>query len=376
MKFSEITGHKEIISALRESVDSGKIPHAILFSGISGIGKIKTARAFAQYIHCQNRQDGDSCGKCPSCLQHQNLNNPDLHFVYPIVKKEGALISKDLIEEWKELLSNYPYMPNERWNELIKAGNSQPAIFVNESEEIISRASISAFQENLKIFIIWQPEKMRPEAANKLLKIIEEPFEDTLFILVSNNDTKILPTILSRTQRFYFHPLETSEIEIELIEKGVEREQAKEAARIAGGSLEKAQEISLHPEELNDFSFLFKEIMRAAYSLNAKKLKELSEDISGFGREKVMRFLNYCQRMIRENFISNFKINNLTAMTKDEAEFSSRFAPFIHEGNVEIISTELGRASSDIERNVNTKIVLFDLFLLLSRYVRSKKQPK
>ena len=375
MKFKDITGHKEIICALRNLTDSEKIPHAFLFSGISGIGKHRLARAFAQYIHCKNPKDGDSCGECPSCLQHQKHNNPDLHFIYPVVKreKEGIKISKDVIDLWREMMDENSYLPPEKWNDLIKAGNSQPAIYVDESEQILATASLSAFQEKFKIFIIWLPEKLRPEAANKLLKVIEEPFEDTIFILVSNNDSKILPTIQSRTQRFNFKPLSETDIKNLLLKEGVSPELAVEASRIAEGSLQKADEIACHPEELLEFSDLFKEMMRSAYALRAKSLKDLSESIASFGREKIMRFLNYCGRMIRENYIYNYNLPGLVMMTPDEAAFASRFAPFIHDDNVEQISEEIRRAYQDIERNGNSKIVLFDFFLLLSRLVRKPK---
>ena len=373
MKFSEITGHKEIIQSLRSLADSGKLPHAFLFSGISGIGKLRTARALAQYIHCRNHINGDSCGECPSCIQHQNHNNPDLHFIYPIVKKEGTLISKDLISQWKEMLDENSYMPPEKWNEIIKAGNSQPSIYVNESEEIVSRASLSAFQEDYKIFIIWQPEKMRLEAANKLLKIIEEPFEDTIFILVSNNDSKILPTIQSRTQRFNFKPLSEFDLKKLLIEKGVNNDLAEDAARISEGSLQKADNIACHPDEMIEFSNFFKEIMRSAYALKAKSLKSLSEETASFGREKLLSFLNYCGRMIRENYIYNYSIPSIILMTQEEKSFSKKFAPFIHDGNVELISEEISRAAHDIERNGNSKIVMYDLMLLMSRLVRKPK---
>ena len=373
MKFSEITGHKEIIQSLRSLADSGKLPHAFLFSGISGIGKLRTARALAQYIHCRNHINGDSCGECPSCIQHQNHNNPDLHFIYPVVKKEGTLISKDLISQWREMLDENSYMPPEKWNEIIKAGNSQPSIYVNESEEIVSRASLSAFQEDYKIFIIWQPEKMRLEAANKLLKIIEEPFEDTIFILVSNNDSKILPTIQSRTQRFNFKPLSEFDLKKLLIEKGVNNDLAEDAARISEGSLQKADNIACHPDEMIEFSNFFKEIMRSAYALKAKSLKSLSEETASFGREKLLRFLNYCGRMIRENYIYNYSIPSIILMTQEEKSFSKKFAPFIHDGNVELISEEISRAAHDIERNGNSKIVMYDLMLLMSRLVRKPK---
>lgn len=374
MKFTDIAGHNEVIDSLRTIADSSKIPHAILLTGISGIGKMRLARAFAQYVHCKHHTDGDSCGRCPACLQHQKFNNPDMHFIYPVVKKDGALVSTDFIEPWKEMLSDYSYMPPEKWNELINAGNSQPAIFVTESEDLISKASLSAYQENYKIFLIWLPEKMRMEAANKLLKIIEEPFEDTIFILVSNDDSKLLPTIYSRVQRFNMKPLSQQDISSHLSHTyGIAPSMAKAASKIAEGSIAKAEELACHPDEILEFSALFKEIMRMGYSLAAKRLKQLSETCAAMGREKLIRFLSYASRMIRENFIYNMKMPQISLLTPEEEEFSYKFSPFIHEGNVEGLASELARASADIERNANAKIVMFDLMLLLSQWIRTPK---
>lgn len=374
MKFSDIAGHSDVISALRAIADSGRLPHAILISGISGIGKMRLARAFAQYIHCRHHIHGDSCGVCPSCIQHQKFNNPDLHFIYPVVKKDGATVSTDLIKNWKEMLTDWSYMPPEKWNEIINAGNSQPAIYVNESEVIITRASLSTYQENYKIFLIWLPEKMRPEAANKLLKIIEEPFEDTVFILVSNDSSKLLPTIYSRTQRFNLKPLSQEEIRHHLSENcRTDNLIAADAARIAEGSLAKAEEMACRPEEMTEFSSIFKDIMRTGYVLNAPRLKIISETCAAMGREKLLRFLSYCARMIRENFINNLCVPPLNLMTYDEELFSNRFAPFIHSANVEGLAAEVSRASGDIERNANAKIVMFDLMLLLSQWIRTPK---
>ncbi len=377
MKFSEIAGHNETIRALRSIVDAGKIPHAIMLSGISGIGKFRLARALAQYIHCQNHVNGDSCGVCPSCKQHQNLNNPDIHFIYPVIKRDGILISKDLADCWKEMMTEWSYMPPEKWNEIIQAGNSRPAIYVTESEDIIARASLSAYQENFKIFLMWLPEKMRPEAANKLLKIIEEPYDDTIFILVSNDDSKVLPTIFSRTQRFHLLPLSSDDISRHLAEnRGIPGTIASAASRIAEGSMGRAEEITCHPEELIQFSELFKETMRMAYGLKAKRLKELSETMAAMGREKLLRFIAYCGRMVRENFIYNLKMPQIVMMTPDEENFSTRFSPFIHEGNVEKLSDDISKAAYDIERNANAKIVMFDLMLLISQSVRTPKPSR
>lgn len=374
MKFSDIAGHESTIESLRSIVNGGKIPHAILLSGISGIGKFRLARALAQYIHCRKKDGMDSCGKCPSCLQHQNHNNPDLHFVYPIIKRDGSRISQDFIEEWKEMLNDWSYMPLEAWSRLINAGNSQPAIYVDESENIVARSSLSAYQEDYKIFLIWLPEKMRLEAANKLLKIIEEPFEDTIFILVSNDDSKLLPTIFSRTQRFNMRPLSQNQIVSHLMQKdGIGEEAAQAASRISEGSMGKAEQFACHHDEILEFSALFMEMMRMAYALKAKKLKSMSESMAAMGREKLIRYLSYCARMVRENFIYNMNVPALSLMTSEEENFSQRFSPFIHEGNVDTLSDEISRAAGDIERNANAKIVMFDFLLLVSQAVRTPR---
>lgn len=374
MRFAEIAGHSGTIAALREIVDSGRIPHAILLSGISGIGKMRLARAFSQYVHCSHRQGGDSCGVCPSCVQHRNFNNPDMHYIYPVLKKDKLQISTDYVEQWKEMLTDWSYMPPEKWNDILQVGNSQPFIYVTESEDIIAKAALSAFQENYKIFLIWLPEKMRIEAANKLLKVIEEPFEDTIFVLVSNDDSKLLPTIFSRTQRFNLQPLSEEDISRHLMRhKGVSESVALSASHIAEGSMGKAENLACHPDELLEFSDLFKDIMRNAYALKARNMKLISEKCAAMGREKIIRFLNYANRMVRENFIYNMRMPDISLLTPEEEEFSVKFARFIHEGNVEKLQDELSRASADIERNANAKIVLFDLMLLLSQAIRTPK---
>lgn len=374
MRFADIAGHESTIEALRQIADSGRIPHAILLNGISGIGKMRLARAFSQYVHCSNRKDGDSCGVCPSCLQHKNFNNPDMHYIYPVLKKEKMQVSSDYAEQWKEMLTEWSYMPPEKWNDILQVGNSQPYIYVPESEDIIAKSSLSAFQENYKIFLIWLPERLRLEAANKLLKVIEEPFEDTIFILVSNDDSKLLPTIFSRTQRFNLRPLSEENISSHLVRhKGVSRNVASSASHIAEGSMGKAESLACHPDELLEFSDLFKEIMRNAYALKARNMKILSEKCAGMGREKIMRFLGYANRMVRENFMFNLRMPQISLLTPEEEQFSEKFARFIHEGNVEKLQQELSRASSDIERNANAKIVLFDLMLLLSQAIRTPK---
>ncbi len=374
MKFSEIRWHKPTTDALRRMADTGRIPHALLLSGQPGIGKMLVARAFAQYVHCTDRQGGEACGKCPDCLQHQSMNHPDMHFVYPVFKKDSGrtAIATDFFENWKAFIAENPYMEPEKWPEALGADNKQPIIYKDESAEILRVASMSAFSSDKKIFVIWQPEKMNQEAANKLLKILEEPFADTIFILVSNAPSLILPTIFSRTARINMHRPSDSEISVFLQEKGFSEADAEYVAHLSEGNVARALGNGGGREEEQEFGEIFRDMMRKAYVRDAASLKASTETIAAMKREKSRHFLSYSARMIRENFIYNFGISSLNRMTPEEETFSSRFAPFIHTGNVGRMEREFSRAETDIARNANAKIVLFDLAIKLMGFLRIK----
>lgn len=376
MNFSDTPGHESLKANLRELADSGRIPHAVMLSGPSGSGKMMLARAFARYIHCENPHDGESCGQCRNCRLHEGLTHPDVHFVFPIVKNEKSriLVSADRMEEWREMLVKNPTMPEEKWLEILEAGNSQPLIYVNEADEIVRADSLPPYTSKHKIFIIWLPERMNLEAANKLLKVIEEPAEGTLFVLVSNNELQVLPTIFSRVQRFHAGRLSEMEISSYLVRKfGMDNDEASRLASISEGSLTKAHELGGHSGETAEFLDIYREVMRAAYGKRVARLKQLADRIYGFGREKIRRFLDYMARMVRENFIYNLNQPALSAMTREEEEFSSRFSPYINYLNVEDFAAETDRAKRDIERNGNPKLVLFDYFLLCIILLHRKK---
>lgn len=371
MKFSDITGHSNLIKALKTLTDENRLPHAIMLAGQSGIGKMKLARALAQYIHCSHKS-GDSCGKCPSCLQHQNFNHPDLHFIFPVIKKEGS-ISQELMDKWRLMLQKFPLMEPEQWNNIIDAKNSQPIIYVNESDSLIQKVALSSYREDIKIFIIWLPEKLQTAAANKLLKVIEEPPEDTLFILVSNEPSNVLPTILSRTQRYNLGSISEKEIyEFLVKEKKFDSQTATEVARLSEGSLSHALEIAGESGELKEFTDLFISMMRICYSLQGKKIKETADTMAAFGRAKIIRYLSYCNRMVRENFVYNLMLPQIRQQSQTEEAFSQKFSPFVNEKNVEDLSEQFSKASFDIERNANSKIVCFDLLLQISRLLHLK----
>ena len=372
MQFRDIIGHKEAIARLRAMADRRQLPHALLFHGPSGVGKTAVARAFIQYLYCTARHDGDSCGRCPECLQTSKLNNPDVHYIFPVLKnaRHPRGLSEEYSEEWAEMLEKYPYMPAEKWLQIIDAGNSVPKIYVDESKELLRMSSLSSYGNGYKIFMIWEPEKMNPETANKLLKVIEEPFSDTLFILVSNNPGALMPTIRSRLQAIEFTPLPDSEITEYLVRNGKTLEEAQSLARIAKGNMNRASQLALEGGEPEEFRNAFIGVMRACYARKMTELKAYADTFAAYGREKSVRLLDYFARMVRESFISNLRCKALEAMTPEEESFVARFGPFINEANVAEMEREIDEARNDITRNANQKIVFFDFLISLTRLIR------
>lgn len=364
MKFNDIPSHESAKKRLISFVDNNRIPHAILLEGQNGIGALAIARAFAQYIHCENKQNGDSCGKCPSCSQHQSFNHIDLHFSFPILKKQSSKpsISDDYIEEWKEFISDNIYVDIDKWLEFLGNTNGQPKIYVEESTELIRKLNFTSHKARYKIVLMWLPERMRDECANKLLKLIEEPHDDTIFILVSNNSQEILPTIYSRTQRIELKRLDENVIAEYLATKySIDNTDAISIAHISEGNMLQAiKNIQLNTRNTLFFD-LFVKLMRLSYQRNVKELKIWSNEVATLGREQEIQFLTYCQRLIRENFIYNLNEKSLNYLNREEAKFSINFARFITERNVTKLIETFNNALIDISGNANSKIVLFDM---------------
>lgn len=364
MKFSQIPSHENVKRQLREMVADRRIPHALLLHGPAGIGKFMLARTFSQYLHCQSpAADGEPCGECPSCRQHESFNHVDSLYVFPVVKtdKLKAPISDDYMTEFKEFVAASPYMDFERWTGYFEKKNAQPVIYVSESEALEQRLSVTTTVSRYKTVVIWLPEKMNEQTANKLLKLIEEPFADTVFILVSDNASAILPTIYSRCRPIEMKRLSDETIASYLTSRlSIDQQDAMAMAHIAAGDMNSALRAMDATSVSRMFFDHFVRLMRLAYQRDVKGLKEWSADIAALGREQEIKFYDYARRLIRENFIYNFHVPELLYLNRDEANFSKNFARFITENNAEKIIMEMDRAATDIAGNANGKIVNFD----------------
>ena len=363
MKFRDIIGNERAVEQIRRMVDNGNFPHALLLHGEPGVPKLALALATAQYIHCTNRTDGDSCGMCPSCLQHQSMNHADTFFSYPIVKKGETPVSEDFDREWKDFLSNDVVAEDyQHWLSLLGNTNAQPIIYASESDSIVRKMSLSAYTAQFKVLIMWQADKMNKECANKLLKLIEEPDPDSIFLLTTDNAKAILPTIFSRTQRIELRKPSTQQIAEYLARNGdIDMTEALAIAAPADGNVVQALRNMDNSSETHDFHNRFVKLMRLAYMRDLAGLKTWSEEIADYRREKSQRFLMYASRMVRENYIYNLHMPELNYETQEESQFSKNFARFINEENVERMLKLFGDAVADIRGNGNAKIILFDV---------------
>lgn len=378
MRFADIPGHDYEKSRLRALVDEGRMPHALLLHGPSGVGKFMLARALAQYVHCTDRTpDGDSCGRCQACLQHQDLMHIDTFYSFPVLKKDGPTLSRDFTAEWKEFLAKSPFMDFETWLSMLGNTNGQPVIYKEEAAELLNRLNRTPRQSKYKVVLMWLPERMNDTAANKLLKLVEEPAEDTIFIMTSDNPAAILPTIYSRTQRVAVKAYSEQQLaEILSSTTRLDPENVRLASSLGEGSVTGAIRASGTDRTRRQFLDLFMTLMRKAYARKVGDLRQWSDEIAKLKREGAIRFYEYCARLVRENFIFNIGDDSLISLTPEEREFSSRFSPFINVANVEDIFRIFTDARNDTAANGNAKIIAFDLavkmILLIKRGVENK----
>jgi DNA polymerase-3 subunit delta' len=368
MYFRDIIGLHDVKQHLIDSVQRGFIPHARIFHGPEGVGKLPLAIAYARYLNCAARGAADACGECPSCHKFDKLAHPDLHFVFPVVKSK---VSDDYLPQWRAFLSQTTYFNLNGWLNFINAQNAQGVIYSKESDAIIRKLNLKVYEAPYKIMIVWLPEKMHDSCANKLLKMVEEPPEHTIFLLVSEDREDVLQTIWSRCQPLHIRAIETEEMVGAIVKRfGLEQENARSYAHIANGSFTKAIELIEASEQTQYFFELFVTMMRASVSRNIKGIKEVAAEMAGIGREMQKSFILYALRMFREYFVSNLNEPEMVYLNDAERQFGDRFAPFINEKNIEDFNHEFSLAHRQIEQNGNAKIIFLDLCLKVTVLLR------
>lgn len=377
MQFKDIIGQEAVKEKLAAAVNNKHLAHAFLFSGKEGVGKLALAIAFAQYISCTDKQKVDSCGKCPSCIKYQAFSHPDLHFVFPVFKKrpDQEVVSMDFANEWYNTVQSNPYITINEWMAKITPDSGTKRhhgyIYREEGRSIVKELSLATYESEYKIMIVWQADKMNPNCANALLKMIEEPPEKTVIILVTAAPEKIIDTIRSRTQIVNIPKISDQHIKEYIINKySFSESEAAVAARLSQGSVVKADTVVNQSEENKRNLEFFKDIMRHCWTRKVPDIVEWSKALAGYNIDTHKSFLKYSLRMIRENFIMNTNNPNIVYLTEEEQNFSVNFSPYINEFNVIKIYSELEKAHSDIVRNGNAKLIFLDFGLKLVKLIR------
>ncbi|QNK76832.1 DNA polymerase III subunit delta' [Winogradskyella sp. PAMC22761] len=384
MLFSEVLGQKHIKNHLTTSVDGGRIAHAQLFVGAEGSGTLPMALAYAQYILCSNTNGENTGGKDSCNIKFKNFSHPDLHFAFPVTtsdKVKSKPVSKYYLEEWRQLLDQQPYGNLFDWYKLLGVDNKQGQIGVEEALEVVKSLTLKSFEGGHKVMIIWMAEKMNTASANKLLKLIEEPPEKTVFILITEDEGQIINTIKSRCQILHFPPLAEEAIVEGLVKNyHIEEAVAIKIAQQSNGNYNKACDLIYNDSEDIQFEKWFVLWVRSAFKARGNKaaihdLISWSEDIAKTGRETQKKFLSFCLNYFRQALLLNYNAKELVYLEPKSEDFKlEKFAPFVHDGNIMEISSELQDAIYHIERNGNSKIILTDLSIKLTRLLHKKSQ--
>lgn len=377
MLFNQIIGQDHIKKHLQTSAINGRVPHAQLFVGKEGCGTLPMAIAYAQFLLCNFSDNVDACN-----LKCNKLQHPDLHFAFPVTTNDSVKkhpVSNLFLEDWRDFIETQPYGSLFNWLQHIGVENKQGLIGVDEAEDVVKKLKLKSYEGGFKVMIIWMAEKMNIAAANKLLKLIEEPPEKTVFLLITENEEQIINTIKSRCQALHFPALSEQDIANALVvNHQAEDNKAANIAHQAEGNFNKALHLLHNDSSDLVFEEWFVTWIRTAFKAkgNAAVVQQLigwSEAIAKSGRETQKRFLEYCLQFFRQALLLNYKTDNLVFMESKTGFQLSKFAPFVHSGNILDIEKEISEAIYHIERNGNAKIILLDLSMKLTRFLHKKE---
>lgn len=375
MQFKEIIGQENIKQQLVQTVAENRISHAQLFLSSDGSGALPLAIAYAQYINCLDKQADDSCGVCSSCRKYERYIHPDLHFSYPFFASKDVRTAVDVLEEWRSMLLADAYFDMDIWRSKLSAENKQANINIAECHDIIKKLSYKAFEAQTKVLIMWLPEYLDKEG-NALLKIIEEPPQNTLFILVANNQEQILSTLLSRTQIVKIPKLPHATVESYLMDgHGLPENQATEYSFLADGNLIEAKLLVANTH--NDNADKFAEWLRMGYGNRVLDLAVFVEQVAGWGRENQKNFLKYGISFLRECSLLLSGADELVKLPARALETAKKLSVHVLDLNMaDAIIAELEKAHYHIERNANPKILFLDVSLQLVKIIKFKTLPK
>jgi DNA polymerase-3 subunit delta' len=375
MLFKDIVGQTALKSRLVQTVRESRVSHAWLFFGSEGSGTLPLSIAFARYILCTRRENEDACGTCPSCNKINKYIHPDLHFIFPVNKTgsvdKESVVSDDFIAVWRDFLLKQPYGRLTQWYDSIDLENRQGIINTEESKRLLVKMNLKPFESEYKVMIIWHPEKMNDHAANKLLKMLEEPPPMTIFLMAGENPDQLLSTIRSRCMQVKVPRIKDEDLyEVLQTRYGLTDDKATDLVRLVSGNYLRSMEL-ISEEEDQEFNFTrFRDLMRLCFTKKIPEMIRISEDLSLLTREKQKSFLEYGLRAIRESLALHFNSPRMVYISEKERVFMPNFAPYVNGMNVVPISDEINRAIVDIERNGNGRIIFLDLVLKLSALIR------
>jgi DNA polymerase-3 subunit delta' len=375
MFFRNVIGQEALKTRLTETARKGIVPHAQLFCGADGNGGFQLAFAYARYLNCRERGETDACGRCRSCMEYSELIHPDLHFVFPMNKRAKKEVCDDYLPEWrtfiKDQMSRRTYFSIDNWLPYMGGDSKMALIYSAESSRIIHKMNLKIYEADYRILFVWMPERMHEACANKLLKLIEEPPLNTAILMVSDSPDLILGTIVSRSQPVQVRPIQPDAM-IRTLKKvwEMEDDDARQVAHIAGGNYLNVTNLLAAASDQQFFLEQFKIIMRNGWTRNIVAMKAFAEGMVSVGRERQKNFLAFCQRLIRENFMLRLDEPALSYMNRDEADFARNFAPYVNERNVVELMDELALAEKHIVRNVNPRMVFFDLSMRITVLIK------
>ena len=377
MQFKDIIGQEAVKQKLRLSVQENRVPHAQLFLGPEGNGKLPLALAYAQYILCPHRTATDSCGVCPSCQKISKLTHPDLHFVVPTTTTKSVKSNPEsdlFMNEWREyVLQQEGYVDTSSWYEFLEVENKQGYISVRDAASLLRKLSFKAYEGEYKIAIIWMAEKLRDDTANKLLKLLEEPPEKTLFILIAEDQEELLATIRSRTSLVKVPRIEQNDLQTALVHRlGCLDQEAKDAALVAEGNWIKACQNVKDAEDQKYYFRTFQQWMRLCFKAAISELIDFSNNIKSIGRERQKQLLEYGLGIVRNSILFNNSLAELVMLPEEEKKFNAGFAPFVNKANLIQIADLLEEASRQIERNGYAPLIFLDCSFKMAKLLRMK----